>query len=317
MELERKGVVLSPGGEIGAVFNPGAVMHKGEVILLPRVVRIGYKKSDKGFSNYVSEIWIARSSDGVSFKLEEPFILPDRPFDIYGCEDPRIVWFKDRYLITYTALSHPAFSGKGYRIGLASTNNFEILEKHGIIGPDLNDKNTVIFPEEISDKIYMIHRIDEEIYIAWFNSLKDLINNNFDWDNYLEKRENYKLLEKKYEWEALKIGAGPPPIKTRHGWLLIYHGVDKDHIYHVGAALLDLNNPFKVIARTRKPILSPLMEYERIGDIPNVVFPTGAVVINNELFLYYGAADKRIALATINMDELVDYLLGQRDKKDL
>ena len=125
------------------------------------------------------------------------------------------------------------------------------------------------------------------------------------------------------EWEGIKIGAGPPPIKTEEGWLSIYHGSSwlpnskyknykgetYNRIYKVGAALLDLKDPSKVIARTKEPILEPEEDYEIFGDVPNVVFPEGAVVKGDELFVYYGAADKTCCLATCKLDELVDFLL--------
>ena len=111
------------------------------------------------------------------------------------------------------------------------------------------------------------------------------------------------------DWEELKIGSGPPPIKTEHGWLLIYHGVNKDLVYSAGAVILDLKNPFKVISRTKEPILQPEEPYERIGDVNNVVFPTGACIMDGKLFVYYGAADKVCCLATAELENLIDYIL--------
>jgi beta-1,2-mannobiose phosphorylase / 1,2-beta-oligomannan phosphorylase len=107
----------------------------------------------------------------------------------------------------------------------------------------------------------------------------------------------------------LKVGAGPPPIKTKHGWLLIYHGVDNDHVYRAGAALLDLKDPGKVLGRTTQPILEPKEPYEKNGDVNNVVFPTGASVRDAKLFVYYGAADKVCCVATADLENLVDHVL--------
>jgi predicted GH43/DUF377 family glycosyl hydrolase len=116
------------------------------------------------------------------------------------------------------------------------------------------------------------------------------------------------VLERKYEWESIKIGAGPPPIKTAEGWILIYHGVDSKKVYRTGVALLDLEDPSRVISRSPHPILEPEIEYERCGDIDNVVFPEGAVVLNDKLSVYYGAADKCCCLATVKIQDLLDYL---------
>ena len=118
------------------------------------------------------------------------------------------------------------------------------------------------------------------------------------------------LLKPEEDWEALKVGAGPPPIKTRAGWLVIYHGVSREKVYSAGAALLDLHDPSKIIGRTKTPILEPKEPYEKLGDVNNVVFPTGACVVDNDkLFVYYGAADKVCCLATADLNYLLDHIL--------
>jgi len=122
-------------------------------------------------------------------------------------------------------------------------------------------------------------------------------------------RNSMLLLKPEQDWEHLKIGAGPSPIKTKKGWLLIYHGVSSDKIYRAGAALLDLNDPRKVIARTKEPLLEPVEDYEKIGDVNNVVFPTGTVIIDNKLLLYYGGADRVCCVASANIDELIEHIL--------
>ena len=118
-------------------------------------------------------------------------------------------------------------------------------------------------------------------------------------------------MKSEQRWEARKIGAGPPPVKTEEGWLLIYHGVDENRVCRAGAALLDLEEPWKVIACTPEPILEPEEEYERVGDVPNVVFPEGAVTIGDELLVFYGGADEVCCAASVCLDELVNYLLMQ------
>ncbi len=312
MKLRRYGPVLEPKGDIGAIFNCGATEHNGNIYLLPRVVKKGYtkKKSGPGYDNYISEIWLAESKDGRNFKLSKgPIIKADKDYDIYGCEDPRITKLDDEYLITYTTLLGPAFSG-GTRVGLASTKDLSMFEKHGIIGPDVDNKDVVIFPEKINGKITVLHRIKPDIQIQHFDSVEQLKRNydNTFWEEYMKNLDKHVILRSKYEWEARHIGPGVPPIKTDKGWLLLYHAVDKNLVYRMGAALLDLDNPSKVIARSPTPILEPEMEYERVGDIPNVVFPEGAIVKEGELFVYYGAADKICSLATCNLGELIDSL---------
>ena len=122
--------------------------------------------------------------------------------------------------------------------------------------------------------------------------------------------DKYKiLLEPKEDWEALKIGAGTPPIRTKKGWLIIYHGVSADKVYSAGAALLDLKDPTKILGRSKSPILEPKETYEKYGDVDNVVFPTGACVIDGLLFLYYGGADKVCCLATAELEAILDHVL--------
>jgi predicted GH43/DUF377 family glycosyl hydrolase len=117
------------------------------------------------------------------------------------------------------------------------------------------------------------------------------------------------LIQPEREWEELKVGAGVPPIRTKKGWLIIYHGVNRERVYSAGAAILDLKRPSRIIGRTRSPILEPEEPYERFGDVNNVVFPTGACIVKNELFVYYGGADRVCCLAKANVDALLDCIL--------
>jgi predicted GH43/DUF377 family glycosyl hydrolase len=318
LKLKKYGPVLeAKGGKIGAIFNCGAIEYGDTIYLLPRVIKKGYSKNSKedGYDNYVSEIWLAKSNDGKHFILsKESFIIPDKPYDIYGCEDPRVTKLADEYFITYTALSEPAFSGKGERIGLASTTDFSQLEKHGVVGPNINDKDAVIFSDQIKGKIGVLHRIAPDIQIMYFDNIEQLKENYGKefWLEYIKKLDRYIVLNRKYEWESKKIGGGAPPIKTDEGWLLIYHGVDEKRIYRAGAALLDLDDPQKVIARSPYPILEPEMDYEMKGDIDNVVFPMGTIVRGEELFIYYGAADKICCLAICKLNDLIELLLNEK-----
>ncbi len=220
----------------------------------------------------------------------------------------------DEFFITYTALSEPAFYGNGNRIGLASTKDFSRADKHGIIGPDLQDKDAALFPDEINGKIGLLHRIEPNIQIIYFDDIEQLKKNHEKgfFDRYIRELDKHTVLERKYAWESVKVGAGTQPVKTKEGWLLIYHGVDKNRIYRAGAALLDIDNPQRVIARSSRPVLEPETEYEKTGDVPNVVFPEGAVVRGDELFVYYGASDKRCCLATCKLDDIIDYLLKEQ-----
>lgn len=304
--------------ESGAVFNCGAtVAPDGAVYLLYRAVPRGYtRKADgHGYDNYVSSIGLAISEDGCHFtRLSQPVIKPMEGYERYGCEDPRVTQLEIdgavSYLVTYTALSSPAFSSVGNRVALAATEDLRSFQKHGVVIPDLENKDAVIFPELVGGRIAMLHRVVPDIQIVYFRDLNQLIHPGVEfWKAYAGSLERFAVMRPAYEWEVNKIGAGPPPIKTDAGWLLIYHGVDRAHFYRAGAALLDLENPSRVIARTPRPILAPEEEYERIGDVDNVVFPTGAVVREGTLHVYYGGADKCCCLATVALDDLLDHLL--------
>ena len=304
--------------ESGAVFNCGATLSEdGQVYLLYRAVSAGYtrKPDGAGYENYVSSIGCAISDNGYHFtRLARPVIEPLEQYERFGCEDPRVTRLEIDgevlYLITYTALSAPAFSDVGNRVALASTRDLCTFQKHGVVIPGLEDKDAVILPELVGGRIAMLHRVAPNIQIVYFDSLEQLLNPREDfWGAYRASLEKFTVMRPKYEWEAKKIGAGPPPIRTDAGWLLIYHGVDANHVYRAGAALLDLEEPWKVIARTSEPILEPEEKYERVGDVPNVIFPEGAVVRDGILYVYYGGADKCCCLATVRLNDLLDYLL--------
>jgi len=323
MQLQRhpENPVLTPNPdrdwESGAVFNCGVTLGSdGRVYMLYRAVGGGYiRRSDgPGYANYVSSIGLAVSEDGVHFERHpEPVIRPDSPEDRWGCEDPRItrldVAGRPTWWVTFTALSEPAFSAQGERVGLASTHDFRTFAKHGVLIPDAEDKDAVIFPELVNGRVVVLHRIAPDIQIAILPGPEALVNPDpAFWHQHLAHIDAHTLMRPEFPWEVRKIGVGPPPIKTDLGWLLIYHGVDKDNVYRAGIALLDLNDPRHVLARLSEPILEPEMPYEREGDIPNVVFPTGAVVREDMLYVYYGAADKVCALATAPLADIIDVL---------
>lgn len=307
--------------EAGAVFNCGATVGEdGLIYLLYRAVRRGYisKPNGQGYDNYISSIGCAVSADGYHFtRFAHPVIEPVEEYERFGCEDPRVTRLeiegKILYLVTYTGLSAPAFSDAGNRVVLASSEDLRAFRKHGVVIPGVEDKDAVIFPETIGGRIVMLHRVRPNIQIVYFESLEQLLNPDEKfWSRYMASLDRYTIMRPEHEWEEEKIGAGPPPIKTDAGWLLIYHGVDAKRVYRAGAVLLDLEEPSKVIARSPKPILEPEEEYERVGDVPNVVFPEGAVVRGDTLYVYYGGADKCCCVANVQLGEFVDYLLGAR-----
>jgi predicted GH43/DUF377 family glycosyl hydrolase len=177
-----------------------------------------------------------------------------------------------------------------------------------LVGPDHDDKDGVIFPERINGRIAMLHRLKSKVQIAYFEDFESLADSQKFWNGYVKHFDDYEVMRSEFPWERRKVGVGPPPIKTDLGWLMIYHGVSIESIYRAGAALLDLNDPSKVLARTKEPILEPEMEFEKHGTVPNVVFPCGTVVRDGRLWVYYGGADKVCCVASAPLDEFLDEL---------
>jgi predicted GH43/DUF377 family glycosyl hydrolase len=281
--------------EVNGTFNPGAMINNGAIHLLYRAVGI----------NMISRLGYARTRNGMEMdrRSSDPVLSPSAEWEEFGCEDPRITNFDGTFYITYTA-----YSRRGPRIALASTKNFMNFEKYGVVGPDFNDKDCVIFPERIDGKIAILHRLESRVQIAYFESFKSLADSKEYWNMYVKHFDDYEVMRSEFPWETRKVGIGPPPIKTDLGWFVIYHGVSIEYIYRAGAVLLDLDDPTKVLARTKAPILEPETEFEKHGVVPNVVFPDGAIIRNGKLMVYYGGADKVCCIASAPFDEFINEL---------
>lgn len=295
-------VIPEHGWESRAVFNPGTVREGNVVHLLYRAVE-GDNFSSIGYSKL-------NSAGKVLERHKEPAIKREWPIEKQGVEDPRIVAFEDRYYIFYTAYdgeNPPA--GENARVMLAETKDFGEYRKIAMVGPDRQDKDAFIFPEKINGKVAFMHRIVPNIQIAFFEDIEHLARpeKNY-WPEHLQQLEKHTAMHREFDWEVSKIGGGAPPIRTDAGWLLIYHGVDKNSTYRAGAALLDEKNPLKVRARLPYPIFEPEKEYERIGDVNMVVFPEGTAIFDDELQVYYGGADKVVGLAVGKLSHLIDDL---------
>jgi predicted GH43/DUF377 family glycosyl hydrolase len=237
----------------------------------------------------------------------EPVLASADPWEELGCEDPRITAIDGIFYVFYTA-----YSRRGPRIALASTADFRNYQRYGVVGLDYDDKDCALFPQRIGGKFAAFHRIEPDIEIGFFDDIQKLhrVSQNPHPENYLERVQANVVMKPERKWEEKKIGIGPPPIRTEAGWIVIYHGVDSNLVYRAGAALLDLENPRRVIARTPEPILEPEKDYETVGVVPNVVFPTGAVEIKDELRVFYGGADKVCCVASVPMKLLMESLEG-------
>jgi beta-1,2-mannobiose phosphorylase / 1,2-beta-oligomannan phosphorylase len=310
--------------ESKAVFNCAILYYENKFHMLYRAIG--------EYDRYISRIGYASSTDGYSFARSNHIALePTQDYEEYGIEDPRVVEIDHQIYITYVILSAYVTDGAIVEAStaLATTTDFLKYVRLGVItSKGSNNKDVVLFPEKMSQqqssvlllsssssnntdsgsKYFFLHRPS-----SWVGS-KYGVDNPSIWlgeGNALTNFEKHTLLLKPEEdWEELKVGAGPPPIKTKAGWLVIYHGVSRERVYRAGAALLDLHDPSIIIGRTKTPILEPKEPYEKFGDVNNVVFPTGACVVDNEkLFVYYGGADKVCCLATADLNDLVDHIL--------
>ncbi|HLY93797.1 MAG TPA: hypothetical protein VKP14_03030 [Gaiellaceae bacterium] len=286
---------------VNAVFNPAAASVNGETVLLARVEDL----------TGISHLTVARSANGMDgWSIDpEPLLAaaPGVTSEQWGFEDPRVVWVAelDRWVITCTA-----YGPAGPAVYLAMTEDFRTVERYGIVmHPD--DKNAALLPHRIEGRWVLFHRPRTEFGRAHSEIVLSRSADLISWsapEQVLQPRDGAW-------WDSMRIGLGPPPLRTEHGWLLVYHGVKETvsgSIYRVGLALLDLDEPTRVLRRLPNWVLAPLAPYERTGDIPNVVFPCGLVhdAASGDVRLYYGAADNSIGLATAALDDLLAAVLA-------
>ena len=343
------GLIWQENGEleIGAVFNGGAEVFQDKVILTPRCHQ-GYQKATffdeklgierHYLEDYISEVWPLVSEDGVHFTRFQNVVIradgTDHQDFTYGIEDIRIVKHGRRYLLVGCGKIKPPFKGSNAdRIAIYSTDDFVNIIYHGMV-ESFDSRNAVPFPEPVNGRHYVLLRFHPDIHLGFLEAGMDQLLNpsrhKERWEEIYERRSQNLLLEAgHYPHEREKIGPSTQVIRTDRGWLLIYHAVGeiKSDIckayglaegiargYAVCAALLDLDDPGKVLCRTRNPIYIPSAPYELHGneqypvDVPAVVFPVGALVRKNRLILYAGAGDKYIILLSCKLDKLVDYL---------
>jgi predicted GH43/DUF377 family glycosyl hydrolase len=305
VKLKRLGVVLQPAG------NEVRTVHM--VYRYAEWRRIFDAQTQSNYA--VDEIRYARlTPEGkLVYESSQALLAPSLPWDVSGCQDARVIPFEDAYYLIYCGWDKdraPAGQDKA-RIGIARTFDFVTSEKLGIIGHYTWDKDAYIFPERINGKIAFVHRVEPNIQIDTFDSFEQLLDLNH-WVDYQKRVAASTVMRAAYPWECGKVGGSVPPIKTESGWLFIYHAVEvfpgnaeKPFIYRAGAALLDLANPSKVIARLPYPILEPEEDYELTGDVNNVVFPVGGYVYHGDLYISYGCADRCVALAKVPLADLL------------
>ncbi len=341
MRAKKHGILLDKtplGFENDGAFNPAAILENGKIHLFYRAVRTG---------NY-SSIGYAELSNPVTVKTrkKKPVLIPEYSYESQGMEDPRIVKIEDTFYMTYTAYNKinalgavatsrdlktfqkhgiitPRFTYREYKhmveccpqLNEKYFFHYKIFKEHGL-GPEVAeklmvwDKNLMFFPKKIKDKFALLHRIHPGIQIVYFEKIEDL--NQAFWTDYFMNLEKHIVMDPELKHESSHIGGGCPPIETSEGWLLIYHSAEdtpKGFKYHAAAALLDLENPNREIARLPHPLISPRFKWEREGYVNNIIFPSGAIIHDDLLYIYYGAADERVAVASISLTDLLNELL--------
>jgi predicted GH43/DUF377 family glycosyl hydrolase len=341
--VKKEGIVLSKTNldfENEGVLNPAVIREGDNVHMFYRAVQSG-NHSTIGYCRLDGPLTIAE-------RHSKPLIIPESEYESHGVEDPRIVKIGNTYYLSYTG-----YDGTNARGALATSKSLDRFKKNGVIVPPITyaefvflaesagkvnkkyyrnqnfyslrddpekkmmlwDKNVVFFPRKINGELVFFHRIRPGIQIVKVKSLRSLTRE--FWVHYFNELQDHIVLDPIYAHEASYIGSGCPPIETDQGWLLIYHGVQqtaKGYVYSACAALLDKENPEKEIARLPYALFSPEYEWELKGEVNNVVFPTGAVIFGETLFIYYGAADTVIACASVKLSDLIDELLSNTSK---
>jgi predicted GH43/DUF377 family glycosyl hydrolase len=259
---------------------------------------INYKGSD--YLTTLSHLRLLCSDDGIKFYEPEgyPSLVGEGPHETFGIEDCRVAQIGDTYYLTFTSVS-----AMGVAVGLRTTKDWKNFEKHGLIFPAHN-KDCAIFEEKINGHYYALHRpssVDIGGNYIWLASSPDGVH----WGNH-----RCIATTRKGQWDSKRIGAGAAPIRTKEGWLEIYHGANDNHMYCLGALLLDLDNPYNVLARTEEPIMTPVEAYETSGFFGNVVFTNGHVLEpdGDTLTMYYGAADEFVCGARFSVQEILSLL---------
>lgn len=332
INVKKHGIILKPTAhdfESAAVLNPGVVKEGKHVHILYRAIN-PLHQSSIGYAKLLGPTKVIERS-------RQAVMQRQYDYESRGIEDPRIVKIGKTYYVFYVA-----HDGKSAVTAYATSRDLKTYKKRGIISPKLTyreaarllaqsklkdayflfsayyqkesgkdvllwGKDMFLFPKKIKGRYALVQRILPDIQITMFDRLKQLSSQLF-WREKLKHLADDVILENKHWFESRNVGGGCPPVETDEGWLLIFHTVEetnKGRVYRACAALLDKNNPQKVIARLHEPLFSPTKPWEKAGLVEQVVFPTGTALFGSELYIYYGAADQTIAVASINLADLI------------
>lgn len=310
--------ILSPNSkhswEALGTFNPCPMNIGKKKYILYRVISSSVKGQTP---EQISTIGITTSQNGKIFKDRRQFIRPEYEWEKYGCEDPRVVKIDGKYFIFYTALGEFPFRGAGIKVAVAISPDMKKIKEKHLVTP-FNAKAMALFPEKIGGKYHAILSVNTDsppakITVVSFEKLEDMWNEK-KWKEVYSHIDDFSVELRRSGMDQVEVGA--PPIKTKHGWLLIYSHIQNyfgggEKLFGVEALLLDIDDPRKIIGRTRGPLFAPEESYEMNGIAPNIVFPTGADVTDGMLNIYYGAADTSSCMASVDLDDLTESLCAE------
>ena len=301
--------------ETAASFNLCPIKHGSSYYVLYRAVSSPDKLRTP---EQISTVGIGRSKDGIHIEDRKQFIVPEEPWEKFGCEDPRITKFEGKYYTFYTALSAYPFSAQNIKIAVAISSDLKKIDERHLVTP-FNAKAATLFPERIGGKATLILTANTDtppaqVAIAQADNVEDFWKPDF-WEKWNSNIREHIINPRRTAYDHIEVGA--PPIKTKYGWLLLYSYIQNyfpspehlNRIFGVEALILDFDDPQKIIGRTRGPILVPNEAYELSGYVENIVFPSGALISGDTLAIYYGAADTTGCVAHVNLTDLLATML--------
>lgn len=278
----------------------------------------------------MSIVGIGKSKDGVHFEDRVPFITPTEEWEKFGCEDPRVTYFEGQYYTFYTALSKYPFEASGIKVAVAVSKDLKKIKERHLVTP-FNAKAMTMFPERVNGKVTVILSVNTDmppvkIAIAQVDKVEQLWDENF-WEAWYKEIDKHVIDLKRLPYDHVEVGA--TPLKTKRGYLLIYSHIQNyfpspenlDRIFGIEAVMLDSSEPTKILGRTKGPILAPREAYELLGHIPDVVFPTGAIIKKTtrgggeKLSIYYGAADTTVCVAHVSLDDLLGTIMPETHER--
>ncbi len=293
-----------------AAFNGTVIRHGESYIMLYRAM--GDEMNIDAHHLRLSVVGKAISHDGYNFSDRTPFITPEMVWERYGCEDPRATYIDGKYYIFYTALASFPPNADSIKVAVAVTSDFQTIESRHLVTP-FNAKAMCLFPEKINGKYTVLFTVNTDrppshMVFAQVDALSQLWSPDF-WSDWYKKMDQYIVPLQRVNSDGLEVGA--PPILTEHGWLLIYsyikhyHNQDVRKQFRIEAVMLDRNNIAQIVGRVEQPLLIPEATYELKGTVNDIVFPSGALRVEDELRVYYGGADTVCAAGYIKYDELI------------